>query len=227
MLEWVLVLVIREQRKKTGRNIYWKRIVNKTDYKIDIIFDDLTSEESRIKEIEFISIYGRRDLGLGTLVNLTDGGDGLCGVIVSEETRKKLSNKSKLQKANLGKVFSEEWKKNLSLSRKGRKFSEEHKKNIGEANRRRIVTDITKEKLREINLGKKASEETKLKMSKNSKTKKSVIQKTLNDYTLRIYDSIEMAAKENNINPSGICRCCRGNYLTYGGYKWQYYNNIV
>ena len=151
----------------------------------------------------------------------------MCGVIVSEETRKKISNKSKLQKANLGKKFSKEWRKSLSISGKGRKFSEQHKRKIGEANKKRIFTDTTREKHRQNNLGKKASEETKLKMSKNSKTKKSIIQKTLDDCIVKVYDSMASAGRENNINPSGICRCCRGNYLTYGGYKWEYYINIV
>lgn len=217
----------KRAKEKIGRNIYWKRIVNKSEYRIDILFDEITPDEARVKEIEFISIYGRRDLGLGTLVNLTDGGDGACGVIVSNDTRRKISEKSKNQKANLGKVFSKEWKKNLSISGKGRKFSEEHKKKIGEANKKRIFTNTTREKHRQNNLGKKASEETKFKMSKNSKTKKSVIQKTLKGVVIKTYDSIAKAGKENNINSSGICRCCRGNYLSYGGYMWQYLDNIV
>jgi hypothetical protein len=217
----------KRAKEKIGRNIYWKRIANKTFYRIDILLDEITPEEARIKEIEFISIYGRRDLGLGTLVNLTDGGDGACGVVVSDNTKRKISEKSKNRKANLGKVFSQEWKKNLSISGKGRKFSEEHRKKIGEANKKRIFTNTTREKHRQNNLGKKASEETKFKMSKNSKTKKSVIQKTLDDCIIKIYDSIDKAGKENKINPSGICRCCRGKYLTYGGYKWEYFVNIV
>jgi hypothetical protein len=37
------------------------------------------------KEKEFIQLYGRKDLGLGELVNMTDGGDGTIGRILSEE----------------------------------------------------------------------------------------------------------------------------------------------
>lgn len=64
---------------KNGRNQYWKNIVNSTDYRVDILFDDLTWEEACEKEKEFISLYGRIDLGKGTLVNLTDGGEGSNG----------------------------------------------------------------------------------------------------------------------------------------------------
>lgn len=86
-----------------GRNIIWRRIVNKTDYEVEIMFESNDEKEIFQKETELIEFYGRKDLGLGTLVNLTDGGEG-CGIgkIVSEETRKKISA------ANKGKKFSPE-----------------------------------------------------------------------------------------------------------------------
>jgi hypothetical protein len=71
-----------------NRNRYWKRIVDKTDYEVEILFDDITKEDAINKEIEFISTYGRHDLGLGTLCNLTDGGEGV--VNMSEEGKERL-----------------------------------------------------------------------------------------------------------------------------------------
>ena len=41
---------------KKNRNTHWHNIVNKTDYKVEIMLDDLTIEEACKKEIEFISI---------------------------------------------------------------------------------------------------------------------------------------------------------------------------
>lgn len=73
------------------RSKYWKRIANKTEYLVEIILDDLTWEEACDKEREFITLYGRKDLGTGTLVNLTDGGEGLFNP--SAETREKIKNK--------------------------------------------------------------------------------------------------------------------------------------
>ena len=60
-----------------SRNIFWKHIVNKTDYFVEIIEDNLKWEDACLKEIEYIKNFGRRDLGIGLLVNLTDGGEGL------------------------------------------------------------------------------------------------------------------------------------------------------
>jgi len=88
------------------RNIFWKRIVNKTEYEIEIVLDNLTWEEACKKEKEFIKLYGRKDLGLGTLTNLTDGGEGQFNP--SNETRLKMKyvkskeHREKLSIAKLG-----------------------------------------------------------------------------------------------------------------------------
>ena len=76
---------------KKGRNKYWLRITNKTEYKVDILFDDLSYDEAKNKEIEFIALYGRKDLKNGTLVNMTDGGEGCLNVIKTEESKIKIS----------------------------------------------------------------------------------------------------------------------------------------
>lgn len=118
---------------KVSRNIYWKNIVNKTDYEVQILFDDLTIEQACEKEKEFISLYGRKDLGTGTLVNMTDGGDGGCnGYKHTNEHKKYMSNlyknrslsqetKNKLSEINKGKKASDETKLKISKIHKGRK----------------------------------------------------------------------------------------------------------
>lgn len=61
---------------KRMRNRFWKHVITKSEYRIEIFFETESEEEVCLKEIEFIALYGRRDLGKGSLVNLTDGGDG-------------------------------------------------------------------------------------------------------------------------------------------------------
>lgn len=69
-----------ERAKVTkGRNPHWRNIVKLSKYEIEIIFESNNREEILQKEIEFITLYGRNDLNKGTLVNMTDGGDGLFG----------------------------------------------------------------------------------------------------------------------------------------------------
>lgn len=75
------------------RNKYWNNIVKKSLYKVEIIFDNLTWEDACKKEIEFIELYGRKDLGLGTLCNLTNGGEGAKGIIYSDIRKKEISQR--------------------------------------------------------------------------------------------------------------------------------------
>ena len=48
--------------EKKGRNVIWKNIVNKTNYTIEILLDNLSYKEAIEKEIEFIKLYGRIDI---------------------------------------------------------------------------------------------------------------------------------------------------------------------
>jgi hypothetical protein len=73
-----------------NRKSPWKNIVAKTDYDIEILLESDDYEFIKQKEIEFIALYGRRDLNKGTLVNLTDGGEGSLNAICSEETKEKI-----------------------------------------------------------------------------------------------------------------------------------------
>jgi hypothetical protein len=65
---------------KHSRNRYWYHIVKKYGYSVEIIYDGLNWESACIIEIMLIEKYGRKDLGLGPLVNLTNGGDGTFGL---------------------------------------------------------------------------------------------------------------------------------------------------
>jgi hypothetical protein len=131
------------KKSKTCRSVYWYRIVNKCEYKVEIIADNLTFEEANYKEIEFISLYGRRDLGLGTLVNLTDGGEGCQGFKMSNEQKEKISKGLKGKYASekhhfFGKSFTEEHKNNIAKSQIGSIKSEETKKKLSDAQKKRF-----------------------------------------------------------------------------------------
>lgn len=103
-----------------NRNRYWNHIINKTKYKVEILFENLTWKDACELEKSLIWLYGRKDLKNGTLCNLTDGGEGSYGRKISEETRKKLS-KGRFGKPGTfkGRVHSDENKYKLSQMRIG------------------------------------------------------------------------------------------------------------
>lgn len=105
------------------RNKWWQNIVNKHGYYVEFIKTELTDEEAIILEIEMIAKIGRRDQGKGTLVNLTDGGEGTSNP--SEETREKL------RKNWTGRKHTEESKKKMSERASGKIKSESHRRSIG------------------------------------------------------------------------------------------------
>ena len=57
--------------KKSQRNNMWHKITAKTDYEVEILFENVSWEFAKEKEIELISLYGRKDIRTGTLCNLT------------------------------------------------------------------------------------------------------------------------------------------------------------
>lgn len=76
---------------KHNRSNFWQRTVNKYGLDVFIIENNLTEEEAFELEIKYIKSIGRRDLGTGTLVNMSDGGEGNAGHQFSEETKLKIS----------------------------------------------------------------------------------------------------------------------------------------
>ena len=69
----------RRATSKLDRNVDWFKTVNKYGYDIVIKFTNLSWKSACILEKSWIKKIGRRDKGLGTLVNQTDGGDGTFG----------------------------------------------------------------------------------------------------------------------------------------------------
>jgi|APGre2960657373_1045057.scaffolds.fasta_scaffold02354_6 hypothetical protein len=96
----------------------WNLIVNKTKYEVEILFESNDCEFIKQKEKEFISLYGRIDLKTGCLANMTDGGDGSLGRVVSQSTINKLktsrhirvaTKKVRIYQYDLNGNFIREW----------------------------------------------------------------------------------------------------------------------
>lgn len=73
-----------------------KMLREERDVVYEVLFETDDAEEAFTKEIELISIIGRKDLQKGPLLNLTKGGEGVRGKVITEESRANLSVKIKL-----------------------------------------------------------------------------------------------------------------------------------
>lgn len=140
----------------TSRSIWWHNIVKKHGIVVKILHHNVTENEALLLETQLIKQYGRRDLKTGRLVNMTAGGEGSSGRILSIEAREK-----------------------MSLAKMGKRYTEEHKQNM--SNSHKNVSDESRKKMSEIKRGKKRkpfSQEHKRKISeaqKNRHAKKHLI----------------------------------------------------
>lgn len=105
---------------KFPRSKFWTSITNITDYEVEILLESDSKDFIEEKEAEFIKLYGRRDLNEGTLCNFKDKTRGGRGKPITEEQKRKLSEKNK------GAKRSEETRKRMSEASKGKRKSPEH-----------------------------------------------------------------------------------------------------
>ena len=118
---------------KAGRitNSLHRIAIPKENERIIYLKKNLTDEEARKHEIYMISVLGRKELGTGILRNMTNGGEGCAGRRLSDETKKKISNKHK-----------------------GKKFSIDHRKKLSEAAKKRKASEETRDKMSRVSMGK-------------------------------------------------------------------------
>lgn len=152
-------------RLKTNR--FWKAIIAKCGgYDIEIMMEFDDEDAAFAKEREMIALYGRRDLGAGTLVNMTDGGEGAIGHVQNDEHKKRISQALK-GKSNhwKGKTFTDEHKHKIGVSGRGKIRSEETRRRMSNAQRGHVISIGTRQKLRIANIGKRHTEEARQKIS--------------------------------------------------------------
>lgn len=102
---------------KPSRPYDYRRRVKRPDgeSRIHILHKGLDNKTANDYERGLILFYGRKDLypGWGILRNMTDGGDGIYGLVFTQQHRDRLSEAAKNRK------MSEKQKRFLSESRKG------------------------------------------------------------------------------------------------------------
>ena len=81
----------RRAWQHSDRSDYWKKVANKHGYLVELFQNNIQEWYAFELERELISYYGREDLNEGTLVNFTDGGEGLSGYSHSLERKTEMS----------------------------------------------------------------------------------------------------------------------------------------
>lgn len=181
----------REKRayEKHGRNQYWLNTVNKYGYIVEILETGLSWESACAKEKELISFYGKKHLGTGILVNLSDGGEGNLGVPMTPY------NKQKLSERNKGNTYG-----------KGKKHNEKQREALIRNNKNRVYTQEVREAMRQRNLGYKPTVETINKIKEAVKGKTHNKKMVINLVTGIYYESAREAAECLGI-PWSSMRC--------------------
>jgi len=201
-------------KSKLSRSDFWNYTVNKYGFIPEIIFNDIDIKEAKHIEKYLISYYGRKDLGLGNLVNLTDGAEGTYNHSI--ETRIKMGA------ANVGKT---PWNKGMPMSEESKlKCS---KANLGKVSPRKGVklSKETKDKLSKAKIGNtnaKGKVRTKEMNKQNSLTKTKYIYFMFKDGILiKEFKSMTNAVEYSKSNRSCITRASKGERKSAGGYTWK------
>lgn len=199
----------------------------------EIILSDISKEQAIYTEKYLIKWYKLHNVSY----NLTDGGEGSLGLILSEEAKYKISiARQGKPSPNKGKHISEETRLKMSNSRKG-KYTGKDNPNYGNGDKIRGEkhplwgkhhSEETKEKIRKKHLGKKIMSTSKmLKHLNNVRIKKEVVQCNLDGSTIRVFKSVIEAARffgKDKSTASHITECCKGKRSKVLNYKWRYKN---
>lgn len=208
---------LKRPYKKQNRSIFWKNVVEKCGYEIQVLKSDLSWEDAKELEIILISWYKRRDCCGGTLVNLTDGGEGTIGVVKSTETIQKIINAKRGKYSGVnspcyGRKASCETLKKMSESRRGIKWSEEQHLKVAEYNKNNSVSQETRDKIRDA----------------NSRCGSVLAKKVINTKTLETYCCVQDASDTIGITKQKLTSWLNGRYANKSWFIYleNYYEGI-
>ena len=106
-----------------NRSTFWENVIKKHGYWSDIIAEFENELEALQYEKDAIAFFGRRDLGTGILVNMTEGGDGVSNP--SPATREKMAATHRGNTYCVGRLASDETRMKMSTGNKGKHYNEE------------------------------------------------------------------------------------------------------
>lgn len=173
-----------------------------------IFAEGLSREEACLMEMTLIALYDSVENGY----NITKGGEGAVGIVVSEEECKRRSEAFKGQHMSpqtefkKGHGFSQEVLKKMSEAKKGKPSWNKGLKGYNSG---------------EDNVMKRPEVRAKFKGAKNASARK-VIQLDMDGNFIREWDYMTQVQEELSFNVANLTACCRGRIKSAYGYKWKY-----
>jgi len=232
-----------------GRSIDWQNVISESQILVEIVAENITIEEAGQIERDLVKKYGRKDLGLGSLVNLTDGGEyssyNYGKISIYKEEKSKFINDKDLSnyiddgwKKGRPQYVSEKIKSKWTKERKIKhsdKFSGSNaywygKKGEGtpmwgKKQSEKFVSTIKSYMNSDRHPMKNEESRKKMKESKqkeNNPRAKKVDQFDLQGNFIKSWNCIIKDKKELNI--FHIDQVCLGKRKSAGGYIWKYKN---
>lgn len=167
----------------------------------EIIFSGLSKNDAAYLEELLIKTFQTQNKKFG--YNIMSGG---ITPTMPIEIRKRISKALKGNKNSFGIPCSEAKKLKISKAQKGKQLTEQHKKNISKAKKGKTHKSLSAESRKKI----------------ADKHKK---EKVYCDETGIVYPSIQECARQLNLYPTNICKCCKGKIKSTGNYHLHYYND--
>ncbi len=188
----------RKQRhcEHYGRNSFWHNVVKLHGFISEVVASRLDQESAMDLEKLLITEYGRRNIGSGPLVNLTDGGEGNVGWNPSESTR------TKMRSNRIGTTMPEATKIKIGLKHKGR-----------------IISDKTRKMISESLMGHSVSEKTI--NSLRARASKIINKYTIAGVFVESFVGFRSAAESVNGSIRPIHHCVYDGQLSYKGFIWK------
>jgi hypothetical protein len=200
----------RSKQKGKYRSRFWNNVTFKTKYSISVIFESDDYNQVKNKEKELIKFYGKKiDNKGGSLVNLTDGGDGMLGF------RDQNAVKSVCLYTKDG-VFFKQFDAHIDCANflGVKRVSLSLSINKNHLVKDYIVKDHKSEKVNPIkNIKEKLSD----------RLSKKVIQMSRDSEEIKCWKSTEEASRELKISGGHIREVCAGKRKSAGNYLWKYF----
>jgi hypothetical protein len=210
----------------SGRNKYWHNIVKSCGYTYEILCKGLTDEQARELEIILIEFYGRYDLGLGPLVNMTNGGDGGSGFVYTKE-RLETKNTPEAIAEFIKRMHSPEanLKRLANMDYKARSEKTDYSYlKTPESIATRTSVEVLKKRsdtCRKPDVAARRVANTDF-QAIAAINKQPVLQYTLEGILIKEWAGASDAAKELKIKARGISKGCYANNSQYKGFIWRF-----